>query len=91
MPKLTQGKKYPLHIHISSLFTILILVVSVTLAWVSYRQISNLAFETTEILFTKTTKQPKFCLPKPPMNYGFGSRRNIDQSPHLFACSPVPP
>jgi len=57
MPTLAPGKKYPLHIHISSLFTILILVVSVTLAWFSYQQISKLAFDTTAILFTKTSDE----------------------------------
>jgi hypothetical protein len=54
MPNNTKMKRYPLHIHIASLFTILVLLIGVTLAWVSYRQISDLTFETTEILFTKT-------------------------------------
>ena len=47
-------KRFPLHIHIASLFTILVLIIGITLAWVSYRQISNLTFETTERLFDKT-------------------------------------
>jgi hypothetical protein len=49
-----QKKRFPLHIHIASLFTILVLLIGITLAWVSYRQISDLTFDTTEILFTKT-------------------------------------
>jgi len=47
-------KRYPLHIHIAAFFTVLILIVGVTLAWFGYRQISNLAFDTTEVLFTST-------------------------------------
>jgi hypothetical protein len=50
----TEKKRYPLHLHIASLFTILVLLIGITLAWVSYKQISDLTFETTEILFTKT-------------------------------------
>ena len=50
----TDKKRYPLHLHIASLFTILVLLIGITLAWVSYKQISDLTFETTEILFTKT-------------------------------------
>ncbi len=50
-------RHYPLHIHIASLFTILILIVGVTLAWIGYRQISSLAFDNTEILFTKTADE----------------------------------
>ena len=57
MNKQTRKKRYPLHLHIASLFIILILVVGVTLAWIGYRQISNLAFENTEILFTKTADE----------------------------------
>ena len=53
----SQKKGYPLHIHIASLFTMLILVVGGTLAWFSYRQISSLAFETTEILFSQTSEE----------------------------------
>ena len=53
----SQKKRYPLHIHIATLFTMLILVVGVTLAWFSYRQISSLAFDTTEILFTQTSEE----------------------------------
>jgi HD-GYP domain-containing protein (c-di-GMP phosphodiesterase class II) len=47
-------RRFPLHIHIASLFTILVLIIGITLAWVSYRQISNLTFATTETLFDKT-------------------------------------
>jgi len=50
-------KRYPLHLHIASLVTILVLVIGVTLAWTNYRQISRLIFETTETLFTKTTNE----------------------------------
>ncbi len=50
-------KRYPLHIHIATLFTILILVVATTLAWFGYRQISRLAFDTTETLFGKTADE----------------------------------
>ena len=57
MTKQTPRKHYPLHIHIASLFTILILVIGITLAWVNYKQTSNLIFETTETLFTKTTNE----------------------------------
>ena len=57
MKNQTSRKRYPLHIHIASLFTILILTVGVTLAWFGYRQISNLAFDTTEILFSKTADE----------------------------------
>jgi hypothetical protein len=49
--------RYPLHIHIATFFTMLIVMVGATLAWFSYRQISNLAFETTEILFTQTSEE----------------------------------
>jgi HD-GYP domain-containing protein (c-di-GMP phosphodiesterase class II) len=49
-----EKKRYPLHIHIASLVTILVLLVGITLAWVSYRQISDLALETTEASFRKT-------------------------------------
>jgi hypothetical protein len=54
MPNQVKKKRYPLHLHIASLFTILVLLIGVTLAWVSYRQITDLTFQTTEILFTKT-------------------------------------
>ena len=57
MNQQTPKRHYPLHIHIASLFTILILIVGVTLAWIGYRQISNLAFDNTEILFTKTADE----------------------------------
>ena len=57
MKNQTPRKRYPLHIHIASLFTILILTVGVTLAWFGYRQISNLAFDTTEILFARTADE----------------------------------
>ena len=57
MKNQTPRKRYPLHIHIASLFTILILTVGVTLAWFSYRQISNLAFDNTEVLFSKTADE----------------------------------
>jgi len=57
MPDQVNKKRYPLHLHIASLFTILVLVIGVTLAWTNYRQISNLIFETTETLFTKTTNE----------------------------------
>jgi HD-GYP domain-containing protein (c-di-GMP phosphodiesterase class II) len=50
-------KSFPIHIHIASLFTLLILTVGITLAWFGYRQISNLAFDNTEILFTRTANQ----------------------------------
>jgi HD-GYP domain-containing protein (c-di-GMP phosphodiesterase class II)/HAMP domain-containing protein len=50
-------KRYPLHIHIATFFTVLILLVGATLAWFSYRQISKLAFDTTEILFTQTSEE----------------------------------
>ena len=53
----SQKKRYPLHIHIATFFTLLIMIVGATLAWFSYRQISNLAFETTEILFTQTSEE----------------------------------
>jgi HD-GYP domain-containing protein (c-di-GMP phosphodiesterase class II) len=52
-----EKKRFPLHIHIASLFTILVLLMGITLAWVSYKQISDLTFETTEILFAKTIDQ----------------------------------
>jgi HD-GYP domain-containing protein (c-di-GMP phosphodiesterase class II) len=57
MPEQACKKRYPLHIHIATLFTILVLVIGITLAWASYRQISSLIFETTETLFTKTTNE----------------------------------
>lgn len=57
MKQQTPKRQYPLHIHIASLFIILILSVSVTLAWVGYRQISNLAFDNTEVLFGKTADE----------------------------------
>jgi HD-GYP domain-containing protein (c-di-GMP phosphodiesterase class II) len=57
MPDQANKKRYPLHLHIASLFTILVLVIGVTLAWTNYRQISSLIFETTETLFTKTTNE----------------------------------
>ena len=50
-------KSFPLHIHIASLFTLLIFTVGTTLAWFSYRQISDLAFDNTEILFTRTANE----------------------------------
>jgi HD-GYP domain-containing protein (c-di-GMP phosphodiesterase class II)/HAMP domain-containing protein len=53
----TPKKRFPLHIHIASLFIILILIVGVTLAWIGYRQISNLAFDNTEVLFGKTADE----------------------------------
>jgi len=53
----SQKKRYPLHIHIATFFTALILIVGVTLAWFSYRQISKLSFDTTEILFTQTSEE----------------------------------
>jgi HD-GYP domain-containing protein (c-di-GMP phosphodiesterase class II) len=52
-----EKKRFPLHIHIASLFTILVLLIGITLAWVSYKQISDLTFETTEILFGNTVDQ----------------------------------
>ena len=52
-----EKKRFPLHIHIASLFTILVLLIGITLAWVSYKQISDLTFETTETLFEKTIDQ----------------------------------
>jgi hypothetical protein len=52
-----EKKRFPLHIHIASLFTILVLLIGITLAWVSYKQISDLTFETTETLFGKTVDQ----------------------------------
>ena len=48
---------FPLHIHISTLFTLLVLTIGITLAWVSYRQISELTFEATETLFSHTVDQ----------------------------------
>ena len=57
MKQQTSKRHFPLHIHIASLFIILILSVSVTLAWVGYRQISNLAFDNTEVLFGKTADE----------------------------------
>jgi HD-GYP domain-containing protein (c-di-GMP phosphodiesterase class II) len=57
MKSQTSRKRYPLHLHIATLFTILILAVGTTLAWFGYRQISNLAFDTTEILFSKTADE----------------------------------
>jgi HD-GYP domain-containing protein (c-di-GMP phosphodiesterase class II) len=57
MPNPVNKRRYPLHLHIASLFTILVLLVGVTLAWVSYRQISDLIFETTETVFTQTVNQ----------------------------------
>ena len=57
MTNQTPRKRFPLHIHIASLFTLLILTVGVTLAWFSYRQISDLAFDNTEILFTRTANE----------------------------------
>jgi HD-GYP domain-containing protein (c-di-GMP phosphodiesterase class II) len=57
MKRQTPRRHYPLHIHIASLFTILILIVGVTLAWIGYRQISTLAFDNTAILFTKTADE----------------------------------
>ena len=50
-------KRFPLHIHIATLFSILVLAIGGILAWVSYRQISDLTFETTETLFIKTVRQ----------------------------------
>ena len=57
MKNQTPRKRYPLHIHIASLFTILILSVGVTLAWFGYKQISNLAFDNTKILFSRTADE----------------------------------
>jgi len=57
MKQQTHRRRYPIHLHIASLFTILILIVGVALAWISYRQISNLAIDNTEILFTKTADE----------------------------------
>ena len=57
MKNQTPRKRYPLHIHIASLFTILILSVGVTLAWFGYKQISNLAFDNTKILFARTADE----------------------------------
>ena len=56
-PRRSPKKRYPLHIHIASLFTILVLVIGVTFAWVSYKQISKLIFETTGTLFDKITDE----------------------------------
>ena len=56
-PRRSPKKRFPLHIHIASLFTILVLVIGVTFAWVSYNQISKLIFDTTETLFDKTTDE----------------------------------
>ena len=50
-------KRFPIHIHIASLFTLLILTVGITLAWFGYRQISDLAFDNTEVLFTRTANE----------------------------------
>jgi len=52
-----QKKRYPLHIHIASLFAILVLIIGTTLAWVSYKQITRLTFDTTEILFAQTARE----------------------------------
>jgi HD-GYP domain-containing protein (c-di-GMP phosphodiesterase class II) len=57
MKQQTRRRRYPIHIHIASLFTILILIIGVALAWISYRQISNLAIDNTEILFAKTADE----------------------------------
>jgi HD-GYP domain-containing protein (c-di-GMP phosphodiesterase class II) len=57
MKQQTPKRHFPLHIHIASLFIILILIVGVTLAWIGYRQISNLAFDNTEVLFGKTADE----------------------------------
>ena len=74
-------KRYPLHIHIASLFTILILTVGVTLAWFSYRQISNLAFDTTEILFSKTADELALQFQK--------EYRPVSTSVRLLANAPI--
>jgi len=53
----TRKKRYPLHIHIASVFVILVLIIGSTLAWVSYKQITRLTFDTTEILFAQTARE----------------------------------
>ena len=77
----TSRKRYPLHLHIASLFTILILIVGVTLAWFGYRQISNLAFDTTEILFSKTADELALQFQK--------EYRPVSTSVRLLASSPI--
>ena len=57
MQQSERKKRFPLHIHIATLFSILVLAIGAILAWVSYRQISDLTFETTETLFVKTVMQ----------------------------------
>jgi len=81
MKNQTPRKRYPLHIHIASLFTILILIVGVTLAWFGYRQISNLAFDTTEILFAKTADELALQFQK--------EYRPVSTSVRLLASSPI--
>ena len=81
MKNQTPRKRYPLHIHIASLFTILILTVGVTLAWFSYRQISNLAFDTTEILFSKTADELALQFQK--------EYRPVSTSVRLLANAPI--
>jgi HD-GYP domain-containing protein (c-di-GMP phosphodiesterase class II) len=63
------------------LFTILILIVGVTLAWFGYRQISNLAFDTTEILFAKTADELALQFQK--------EYRPVSTSVRLLASSPI--
>ena len=53
----TRRYRYPLHIHIASVFVILVLIIGSTLAWVSYKQITRLTFDTTEILFAQTARE----------------------------------
>ena len=81
MKNQTPRKRYPLHIHIASLFTILILTVGVTLAWFGYRQISNLAFDTTEILFSKTADELALQFQK--------EYRPVSTSVRLLANAPI--
>lgn len=50
-------RRFPLNIHIGTLFIILILVVGSALAWVSYKQISQLIFSSTEALFSQTAQE----------------------------------
>ena len=45
---------YRLNIHIGTLFIVLILVVGLALAWVSYKQISRIILDSTETLFAQT-------------------------------------
>ena len=49
--------RYPLHIHIATLFTVLVLMLGTVLAWMSYRQISQYSLESAANLFSRTVDQ----------------------------------